>query len=410
MKSFSKIAAILALIVFSFCLISCPSPDNDVPAENTPAETSGSGTPTGNESPTESGTPSPTQPQVVTYSVTYLDGVDDLEIAVPSDTASYQTDETVTVKFSGIGIRPGYRFVGWSDGTTTYTSNGATSFTMGTANITLTAQWTEIIVKASPDAVGDIVLNDGKAIAFADADCMTNAQKSAAIAVIFYKGTGLNSDENGVANNSTVRTLGVGLVQSQSTLEWRGQINFSVYLEGFDSNAIRAGYFGRIQSIECTPNGYGMSQTFSGDKNGSDNLSQIRAYLPTYSSSENSYLYNDTNNSSSYPAFYFAKNYASQTGSRILSGSEFANGWYLPSVAELYEIWKACESSVTPLNTAVLRCGTGVTLFDMTREYMSSSQHNTDDQSASGIDFSSGNYRSIDKRSGGYVCAIREFN
>lgn len=41
-------------------------------------------------------------------------------------------------------------------------------------------------VKDAPDAVGDIVLNDGTAIAAAEAGLMSAEQKAAAVAVIFY--------------------------------------------------------------------------------------------------------------------------------------------------------------------------------------------------------------------------------
>ena len=43
--------------------------------------------------------------KVETYTVTYEDGVDDAEIAVPSDSTKYITGDTVTVKFEDIGSR-----------------------------------------------------------------------------------------------------------------------------------------------------------------------------------------------------------------------------------------------------------------------------------------------------------------
>lgn len=59
-------------------------------------------------------------------------------------------------------------------------------------------------------AVGDIVFNDGSATPYTADLKLTPEQKDAAIAVIFYVGTGLNSDVNGVANTTTSRILGVG--------------------------------------------------------------------------------------------------------------------------------------------------------------------------------------------------------
>lgn len=78
----------------------------------------------------------------IDYTVTYADGVDSAVIAVPTDSTAYHKGDTVTVKFDGVGARDNYTFAGWSDGTTTYTSAGTKTFTIETANVTLTAQWT----------------------------------------------------------------------------------------------------------------------------------------------------------------------------------------------------------------------------------------------------------------------------
>ena len=106
--------------------------------------------------------------EVETYTVTYEDGVDNAEITVPLDTNQYYEGDEVTVKFTGIGERPSYIFAGWSNGTTTFTSNGTNKFTMGNSNVTLTAKW--YIGTKTPDvakAVGDIVFNDGSAMPYA---------------------------------------------------------------------------------------------------------------------------------------------------------------------------------------------------------------------------------------------------
>ena len=88
------------------------------------------------------------------YSVFYADGVNDAEITVPTDSTKYSAGSTVTVLFDGIGKRPGYNFVGWSDGENTYISGGTTTFKMGTRNVTLTALWeTNIKVSFSSDSI-----------------------------------------------------------------------------------------------------------------------------------------------------------------------------------------------------------------------------------------------------------------
>lgn len=83
----------------------------------------------------------------IDYAVTYVDGVDSAVIAVPTDSTAYHMDDTVTVMFDGVGTRDGYTFAGWSDGTTTYTSAGSKTFSMGTANVTLTALWNTAITQ-----------------------------------------------------------------------------------------------------------------------------------------------------------------------------------------------------------------------------------------------------------------------
>ena len=63
---------------------------------------------------------------------------------------------------------------------------------------------TQKTIKAAPDAVGDIVLKNGIAIAYYDGLTLTDQEKADAIAVIFYAG-----GDNELGN----RKLGVGLKQ-----------------------------------------------------------------------------------------------------------------------------------------------------------------------------------------------------
>ena len=120
-----------------------------------------------------------------TYTVTYLDGVNILEIAVPSDSTQYNAGDTVTVKFSDVGNRDYYTFAGWSDGTNSYTSGGTNTFTIN-SNVTLIAQWTCTWpysyegTKASTVAkeVGDIVFNDGSAMPYTIFSTLDTAEKN----------------------------------------------------------------------------------------------------------------------------------------------------------------------------------------------------------------------------------------
>ncbi len=81
---------------------------------------------------------------LATYTVTY-NGNDSTSGSVPVDSNMYQQGQTITVLGNtGNLVNTGYTFAGWNtqaDGTgTTYTQ--AQTFAMGTANVTLYAQWT----------------------------------------------------------------------------------------------------------------------------------------------------------------------------------------------------------------------------------------------------------------------------
>lgn len=289
------------------------------------------------------GCSSPTVTPAQTYTVTYVDGVDDAEIAVPTDSASYHAGDTVTVKFDGIGNRNYYEFTGWSDGSTTYTSNGTTSFTMGSANVTLTATWNgPFIGTKAPSvakAVGDIVFNDGSAMPYSVyntelTDAEKEAKKNSAIALIFYKGTGLNSDAaDGTPDNTTSRTLGVGLKHYMKPngfcLAWCRKTSDTDKADAFSVN---------ITSIQCPASGTAGALTFTGDKNGSDNLEQIAAFDGISDTGGGDSTTSAEQAALNYPAFYFAKNYKNVEGSRV-AGTDYESGWYLPSIAELFQIY-----------------------------------------------------------------------
>lgn len=129
--------------------------------------------------------------------------------------------------------------------------------------------------------------------------------KSKAIAVIFR------------ADTASKKALGVGLKHNRSGLAWCTS----------DANANNK----NIKTIQCPASGDAGNLTFTGDTDGSDNLEQIASFLTTAG------LENDTTDASKYPAFYFAKNYKN-TATNLEAAYE--NGWYLPTVAELFDIWK----------------------------------------------------------------------
>ena len=220
-------------------------------------------------------------------------------------------------------------------------------------------------------AVGDIILNDGSKVNYETAKNYTGSDldglKSKAIAVIFR------------ADTASKKALGVGLKHNRSGLTWCTD----------DAKA----YNTNIKTIQCPASGAAGNHTFTGDTDGSDNLEQIASFLTTAG------LENDTTDASKYPAFYFAKNYKT-TATNL--GAAYENGWYLPTVAELFDIWKVKET----VDAASSLCGGS----QFGSYYWSSSQYASNDKGAYKVSFSNGTCSDHPKVYCIYVCAIRAFN
>ena len=312
------------------------------------------------------------------YTVTYADGVSDTEITMPVDSAKYKAGDTVTVKFDGIGTRAGYEFAGWSDGTTTYTINGTKTLTMGTVTVTLTAQWEatrnpavgKIGMYEKPYAVGDIVFSDGSATPYASDLTLTDDQKSKAIAVIFYAGTGAatsGSNENILGE----KTLGVGIHNTQGettkTYAWAPTGTTGCTTQFGDEQNIQLGN-SRTTPAEGMPyylykDPYiGYSYYVTGDFDGSDNWAEI-CKQDAAGTAEGSVA-------DKYPAFNWVNNYASKEESHV-SGMEYADEWYLPSGVEL----RVMYDNKSTVNASLEAAG-GTKIADT--RYWSSSQQASD--------------------------------
>lgn len=249
----------------------------------------------------------------------------------------------------------------------------------------------------SPYVVGDIVFNDGSATPYDEINAriendsetgkkITKAEKDAAIAVIFYVGTGLNSDVNGVANTTTSRTLGVGLKHDKNYRQWCRYTSDTDKAEVYSKN---------ITTIVCTPNGSAGAVTFTGDKDGSDNFKQIAKFV-----NDADGVNDDTATKDNYPAFYFAKNY-SDTATNL---DTYSTGWYLPTIAELFAIWKVKDT----VDAVSELCG-GSQFGNS--YYWSSSKYASLGGDAYFLGFCDGNWLIYnDCGNFCYVCAVRAFN
>ncbi len=230
--------------------------------------------------------------------------------------------------------------------------------------------------------VGDIVFNDGSAMSYSDFKTLNetnrNKKKAAAIALIFYTGTGLNSGDD----TTTVRTLGVGL-QHADELAW--------CTESADAND------NKITSITCPASGSAGAYTFTDDKDGSDNLEQIAAFEGV----------NDISTAENYPAFYFGKNYKDITGSNV-SGTEYENGWYLPSIAELFQIYANGKGSGKAFDIDTASTDLGGNSFE-NFYYWTSSQYAASNKYAVLFDFNYAQFNVYNKTGTLHVCCIREF-
>lgn len=168
------------------------------------------------------------------------------------------------------------------------------------------------VKKAAPDAVGDIVFNDGSAVAYASDLSFNDSQKANAVCVIFYKGS--ETDKLGE------RTLGVGLKQSSGKKWCLGTSNACTPVSNvFEGKT--------ISDLECTCSKGdeidSSSTTFTGNMDGSDDWQILKAFL-----AENGG--DDTNIEGNYPVWEWVNGY----GTQFNYPGAFANGWYLPTLAE----------------------------------------------------------------------------
>ena len=220
---------------------------------------------------------------------------------------------------------------------------------------------------AEPKAVGDIVFNDGSATPYKSKLKLSDEQKKAAIAVIFYVGTDCSDDGSN-------RTLGLGLKYSPSKLPY------------CDMEA--SSRFDSINTIYDT-------------KNGSQNLEKIGEWLIAHDKID------DTGDALKYPAFYFAKNYIEY----VPYLEDFSEGWYLPSKEEMSKIYKKRNTINNVCKLCDLPVLKDIGFWTSTQSY---NEKVIFDISANAFMLNPVNgYCSelgVDKNNFAYAFAIREFN
>ena len=190
-------------------------------------------------------------------------------------------------------------------------------YVVGTTNVTVSYGESSAITTlkviesvASSYAVGDIILTNGTKVSVNDVETYTIDENNKPIGVV-----AMITDVYGVPTPKVI-----GLQKSASYLMWAPKDT--------------TGYNTKFTNIVCTPSqtgtGAALTATFTGDTDGSDNWAEICAVDPTGTADA----------ATNYPAFNFANTYGTTTG---LTDTDYENGWYVPSLAELCEVYKNKE-------------------------------------------------------------------
>ncbi len=178
-------------------------------------------------------------------------------------------------------------------------SGSSRSFTMPASNITITATFakTHLGTKDSPNAVWDIIFNDGTAIPYSSSLTLTQAQKEAAIAILYYH----EDDDNYI--------YGIALKHANK--------------------------------VFCPPSAYYYDRH--------DDLSphdgQYNSYMITQSND-----YSENN----YPAVWWTKHYQGYNGNvGAVAGDvngPYYHNWYIPSIQELEVVYDRRETLSNIIN------------------------------------------------------------
>ena len=306
-------------------------------------------------------------------------------ISIPT-AGTLKENNTVTATITGINFTSESVNAGMYSLTCTTDSiiNGSvfTYVSESEINVTLTiplhaASYDVTITNGTSSANGTFVVKDYRRVAVGD--------------IIYTDGTTSSKDEELTADKTPVavvagfNTNGVmlGLGLEQSYLKWAEE-------------AIISNFTGIVAYSDKTGAGAASTATITGDTDGSDNWEYVKSIDPEGTADA------ETN----YPAFYFAATYATTAG---ITG-EIAEGWYMPSIAELCELYKNKDI----LNASLFKCRGSQFKFRDSDYYWSSSLTSAYSSYAWLLGFSyaslsstyyASSYRDIIN----YVCCVRAF-
>ena len=226
--------------------------------------------------------------------------------------------------------------------------------TQVSADLALTAEWSDVNFvgqKPAPDAVGDIVFSDGSATPYTSGLILTQAQKDAAVAIIFYNGS--ESDVLGA------KLLGFGIHNSQDeedaekkTLPWAYKSS-GLFISEAEGNKKE------VPGLTCEISKGGGETFVSGI---ADNV--IGAIFSDAIDGSSSWTtlcegVADENSEGYYPAWQWVNSYAANYE---LTG-DFVEGWYFPSIAELSMLSLAVNQEDSVISAAI-SCAGGTSITD----------------------------------------------
>ena len=162
------------------------------------------------------------------------------------------------------------------------------------------------------------------------------------------------------------------------------------------------GYNTKFEGIICTSSQWGSgaaeTATFTGDTDGSDNWEYIKQQDPAGAADA----------ATNYPAFHWVDQYNTQYSAQ-LGGTNFA--WYMPSLAELCEVYKNKDKINASLKTIHDASGGSAYADESlgTNSYWSSSQSSVSNGSAWRVYFGDGAVGSSNEDDDSRVCCLSGF-
>ncbi len=408
------------------------------------------------------------------YSATIEDGIENGTVTADK-TEGIAKESTVTLSFAPA---EGYEWdtvsvkAGEKEEEVAVSAN---TFIMPSDDVKISATFKKCVpTKSKPESVGDLVLNDGTAVSFENISEMPAGQKAKAVAVIFYVGDECsNNGENRVLGVGLVHEMAQWQKEKVTTNVSSGSgflnaaksfaVETAKEISSDSSSSNPTACYIQVDTVgnvvgEASKKAFSAtnmskvqyvidSYIFKGDKNGSDNFAQLSAFLkssgkdntaPVSLSGEDLRKGEPTLSKlkifegQNYPAFYFAKNYKDYkldyttmepglfTSKTVrvykhTNVGKYESGWYLPSIVELFQIWKNKDI----VNKAVSACGGDE--FGEDSSFLSSSQYTNmiidgveskvtkGENCIFNLRFSNGGCSHDYKDNTGAVCAIREF-